>query len=357
MKEYRAVDHRTIASSRYIDKDELLKIVSQEEIFSLVFGFLPEEMQYCVSPFREDNTPNCFFSYSPGTTKLTFTDFANSGIYGRIRLSNLDCFAAVQVFFRIPSFLKTLEFLWDHFVSEGNVQYPDKVVQPEVKTTSKKRKLNSLFVSPRNFNSTGDKDYWMRYGITKSQLRSDRVFPIDAFQANWSDGTSDSFLCYTPSYAFTEFKNGAKKIFITSKEGRSRFMTDCRPDDIGGLRNFRGSGKTLVIKKSYKDWRVVTNEGVQAIWLQSETSFPSLEVLLPLCKNFTRVVIFFDNDPAGIKGAQNFKDRISPHLSIPVSIAYLPTELLQYGITDPSDLYYKRSRRDLRNFLIERNMI
>ena len=46
----------------FIDKKIILEFVSQEEIFSLVFGFLPEDFQYVTSPFRpSDRSPGCWF--------------------------------------------------------------------------------------------------------------------------------------------------------------------------------------------------------------------------------------------------------------------------------------------------------
>ena len=38
----------------FIDKDDILKYVSEEDIFELVFGFKPKEFDYVTSPFRND---------------------------------------------------------------------------------------------------------------------------------------------------------------------------------------------------------------------------------------------------------------------------------------------------------------
>ena len=50
-------DNIEVKNKGFIDKDEILKYVSEEDIFELIFGFKPVEYERIVSPFREDNIP------------------------------------------------------------------------------------------------------------------------------------------------------------------------------------------------------------------------------------------------------------------------------------------------------------
>jgi len=91
-----------------------------------------------------------------------------------------------------------------------------------------------------------------------------------------------------------------------------RFITNCGKDDIGGL-PIRRDCDTIVITKSYKDYRVLTNIGLTVIWLQSETLIPK-EQLNKILENKSKVVIIFDNDRVGIEASLKLKDFIDYHL-------------------------------------------
>ena len=80
----------------FINKSKILQYVTEEEIFSLVFGYLPREFEYATSPFRVDTTPGCWFERRGDT--LRFID------YGATNKFFPDCFAAVQSYFKISNF-------------------------------------------------------------------------------------------------------------------------------------------------------------------------------------------------------------------------------------------------------------
>jgi len=94
----------------FINKDKVLEYVSESQIFELVFGYEPIVHQYVLSPFRSDITPGCWFEYS-SRGELKFIDFANNNTINGIRMSNIDCFSAVQVYYELGNFYKTLEFI------------------------------------------------------------------------------------------------------------------------------------------------------------------------------------------------------------------------------------------------------
>ena len=49
-----------IEVKKFLDKDKILEIVSEEDIFEMIFGFKPKEFDYVTSPFRQDNKPGCW---------------------------------------------------------------------------------------------------------------------------------------------------------------------------------------------------------------------------------------------------------------------------------------------------------
>ncbi|MDB4285875.1 hypothetical protein N9933_01075 [bacterium] len=327
----------------FFEKEDILGKVSEESIFSLIFN----EVSFCTyyrSPFREDKSAGCYFSFDSGD-KLRFYDHAYNKYYrGTIKYS-FDCFDAVQIYFNISNFQDCLRFIFNNLIKDRDL----KKVEKRNKLTTPK-KVVSFLVDPRPFN-TLDQEYWEPYGISSYDLQEDKVFPVNQFRIlNSSKGdilARPSDICY----AFTDFFNHKKKIYRPLND-KFRFLTNCGKNDIGGLSPLIRGG-TLVIKKSYKDYRVIKNQGYKSVWMQNEGMIPDESILIPLCKDFESVPIFYDNDPAGIKAAGIMVDTINKHLPNKAYPIHLPTRLGNEGITDPSDYIKSKGKKELNRFLIE----
>lgn len=341
-----------ITDSGFISKDKILEYVSEKDIFELVFGFKPEEFEYVTSPFREDSNPGCWFEIDINTNKLRFTDFADTRVIKGVKMSNIDCFDAVKIYFGLPSFYKTLEFIKAKLIDGKDIKHDivhHKVKNKQVKKRQKKQV--KILVNTRDF-FIPDKNFWLsRYGITKENLIEDKVFPIKRFKLLDTKTGDHSFRTNDIAYVYTEFKSGNKKIYRPKKKGNKRFITNCTADDVGGMNTNIKSGRLLIITKSYKDYRVLRNLGLNVRWLQNEGMFPKSEEFWTLIDNFDKVVVFFDNDSAGIKASEDLVNLINYPEGNKASSVYLPTELLERGISDPSDLVHKRSEQELINFL------
>jgi hypothetical protein len=53
----------TLSRRVLLKKEDILAVITQEEIFKLVFKELPIEFKYVKSPF-EDTNPGCWFHYN-----------------------------------------------------------------------------------------------------------------------------------------------------------------------------------------------------------------------------------------------------------------------------------------------------
>ena len=194
----------------FIDKNEILKYVSEEQIFELVFGFQPKEHDYAVSPFREDTNPGCWFQYCPNGT-LRFVDHANSSkIYG-IRMKNIGCFDAVQVYFKLGNFYNTLKFIQDKLIKGKNIDVSS--IQKKVRKKVRKKKVEMNF-EPRIFDAR-DRQFWEQYGITKQNLIDDRIFPVKKISMKNTKKGDISIRTYDICYAYTRFVD----IYGNLKEG------------------------------------------------------------------------------------------------------------------------------------------
>jgi hypothetical protein len=346
-----------IAESGFISKDKILEYVSQADIFQLVFGFEPVEFEYITSPFREDNNPGCWFEYDINTNKLRFTDFADTRVINGVKMSNIDCFDAVKIYYQMPNFYKTLEFIKSKLIDGKNVKHDIIHIKPIQQKMVKVKNKVGVLINTRDF-YLKDKTFWeTRYKISKENLIEDKVFPIQKFKLTNTKNGDHLFKTPDIAYAYTEFVSGNKKIYRPGKVGKRRFITNCTANDIGGMHSLIKSGRLLIITKSYKDFRVLRNLGLNVRWLQNEGMFPKSEEFWELVAAFDKVVVFFDNDSTGIKSAHNLVELINYPEGTKARYIHLPTELLKVNVSDPSDLVHKRNEKELINFLKSNNIL
>ena len=83
---------------------------------------------------------------------------------------------------------------------------------------------------------------------------------------------------------------------------------------------------------------------------------PDDDVLFGIISNYKDVVIFFDNDSAGKKATIKLLEHINSSFPIARSIA-IEDKLLIEGITDSSDLRFKKGEKVLQQFLLKNNIL
>jgi 5S rRNA maturation endonuclease (ribonuclease M5) len=294
------------SSSVSLNKSEILKRVSQEEIFKLVFQYYPTTDTYVVSPFRNDKTPGCFFEYYNET--LYFKDFAN-----KIMLrNNIDCFEAVKIHFKLKNFNDTLVYIDKTFklgIKEGNPIEPrldlllgnntNNKLKSNFNKSTKNKNIMSIETLYREFNIL-DRKYWFdRYGISKKNLIDDNTFPVR--KCKYFSEKQKKEIIYVPisiAYCFN-LENNFKKIY-SPFFANFKWITNCNNNCVGNIDNLPIYGYELVITKSYKDARVLRNFGLRnVVWFSSENQFPNDNILLDLLNRFEKITVWFDNDNTG----------------------------------------------------------
>ena len=256
-----------------LNKENILKFVTEEQIFSLFLGTYVDLKRKYYAPYRNDKHADCFFWHNK-YGKLYFVDFANTTI------THLDCFSLGQLTHNL-SFFGVLSFINKSFnLKLENISLEEKSLLNGLKTPNFKNKQQEikkdntkLLCDIRDFNNQ-DIDYWKQYNITLEQLKKDKVYPVSRFFAKTSEKQYSIKL--NQSYAFTEFK---RKLKIYSPDNKEyKWITNCDSSDIGNWDNTINKEYNtdfLIITKSYKDCRVLRNLGFNSIWLQNE------KVILP----------------------------------------------------------------------------
>ncbi len=332
-----------IPVSGYIDKEKLLAYVSEEEIFELVFGFKPEEYQYVCSPFRKDSNPGCWFERSQLSDKLEFIDYADPFH------NKQDCFTCVKRFFNLSNFYQTLLFIKRSLIEKRGITKVRDIEEERKNFVPTPRKGVEIYVKPRNYIQS-DKTFWYRYGITRTQLASDKVIPVGKFALLGSKKGDITSIVYTNCYAYTEFEGNRKKLYFPYKTGKGRFITNCTQNDIGSVLHLKDSTQ-LVITKSYKDCRVLRNEGTNCVWFQNEGMIPDDSILLKLVSPYSDIPVFYDNDSTGLLAGKKIVEKINSLKPGVARRVTLPISLLAEKIKDASDMYCMKGKEDLREFL------
>lgn len=311
---------------------ELLEEYSQEDIFRIVFKEYPNTDILYLSPFREDTHPNCFFDWYKG--KLYFKDYADSP---------RDCFQAIKDHFHIETYKGVTEFIINYFV-----EHP--VLPEHVPFKSKKEKDQkdcSITFRIRDWEER-DRLHWSQFAITKEQLLEDSVSVISMYRF-YSNKTNRWVIIhpFDIAYAISGFEQRCKIYRPYNKNKASKWTTNCGVNDIGNLNHIDYTGKLLIITKSYKDYRVIKNQGYKnTIWFQSEKIIPHDSQLASLGARYENIVIFYDNDEAGISGASELQLRLL-HLGHGSKSIMSPYPHMK----DPAEIVSIRGEKELAQFL------
>lgn len=314
--------------------NSLLAKYSQEDIFRIVFKEYPDLDILYLSPFREDHNPNCFFEWYKG--RLYFRDYADK---------QRDCFQAVKDFHDLYNYHDTMQFIVDYL---ANNPVPEGC--KPIKVYDRKERDCAITFRIREY-AEKDNLYWKQYGISEVQLREDKVSII--YWYRFYSERSGKWIILRPfdvCYAISGFESRCKIYRPQNHCRKSRWLTNCKVNDVGNLSNIDPTGDVLIITKSYKDCRVIRNQGYKnVIWFQSESMIPNDPILLDLLARFDRFLIFYDNDLAGIKGSNDLQLKLQSlsYYEKPIRNISSPYSYLK----DPAEMVSVRGEQELKDFL------
>lgn len=342
-----------------LTEEEILKRVSQEDVFKIVFQediVVDKEHKY-LAPYRNDTHPDCYFMEYDGYIK--FVDFAE---VGEIKSSN--CFKVISKTFNI-SYRQALEYVNNHFklglgdstTATKEILYENGPIKVE-EINKELKKPRTITYLPRSFSSK-DKTFWSKYEISKQNLLDDKVVPISMYRSTNKKGQYFIITAFDIMYAYTDFDDNKIKVYRPQAPKEGKWFTNCNQNDIGNIGNIDISGDKLIIAKSYKDCRVLRNQGIKnVIWFQNEGMIPSENILKQLCKRFNKIYLWFDNDSAGLANGKFVASHINSFCPGKVEFIFLPPKLLrEYDIKDPSDLIATLGRDKLREFLTQKKLL
>lgn len=332
-----------------LTSEEVLKRVSQKDIFKALFNediVLDKEKLY-TAPYRKDDHADCWFEEFEG--KLCFVDFASPGKKSKT------CFDVIMLLYGL-TFPQSVEWCNSEFklgLGNSSTKKVKKIIvesnftqEEEIIKSFKKRTITLL---PREFNHK-DRQFWGKYEISSLNLIEDKVKAVEMYRAYNRRNEPFTVRPISVCYAYTEFPEGRVKVY-TPNSTTSKWITNCNQDDVGSIEHLKNKGELLIISKSYKDCRVLRNQGLNCIWFQNEGMFPNEKIIRGLTKRFKHILVWFDNDEAGIVNSRILVAYINSIHPNKARSIMLPVNLLPQNIKDPSDLIFHKGVNELTEFL------
>lgn len=318
-----------------ITADQIIQKVSQEQIFEWLLGKKFNIDEKYTAPYREDRTPRCWFEYKEGV--LLFMDFGD-----REGRRHKPWFLVVMAMYKV-GYQSAMDIVCSHFkISKNSTDYKpvEKVLYEKVD------KLPAIIKPEHQIYTRKDKIYWNQFIISLDNLEEDNVFSVSRFFLDSKKGRrwiTPYNICYDIDFI------DAHKIYQPYNNPLYRWITNCDEDHIGNIDNLPSNGNKLFIQKAYKDHRVMRNlqKEYNVIWFQNEGSIPSISILTNLTTRFDEIIVFFDNDLAGVTAAiktVSIFNNIKPGCARTVVLsANLPKNV--------SDLVHKEGRSDTLKIL------
>lgn len=316
--------------------DDILRYATEYDIYSYYMGSQFNIGKVMKSPLRKDIHPSFGIFKSSTGSDLLWKDQATG------KTGNVIKFVA-------ELFGITVEESFDKIVTDvAEKRISNSDIGMKIQESYKRTKT-IISIQRKNFTDVDD-IFWGQFYITREMLKKHNVYPIHTFWVN--DVISNIF--YTkeqPLYAYKVFDK--YQIYSPYATRKNKFRTNCSPYDMYGLEQLPEFGNLLIITKSNKDVMVLDRLGYNAIAPTGETTPIPSPVMLNIKMRFKKIVILYDNDEAGIKGAKKLA------MQEQINYIYIPKEYyIKFGIKDISDFIkaYKvtRSKQLLKDLLNEK---
>ena len=263
--------------------EELLKKITEYDVYHHYLGSKFKVGQIMSSPFREDRHPS--FGVFKSTNGALLWKDQSTGKTGNI-------VTFVKEIEDLYHNKQALKLIYDKFVKGIIVPTPEGIRVREYYERIRK----SISIKRQNFTKTDD-EYWSQYQISKETLKKYNVYPITFF---WVNDMLQPFRYSkdSPMYAYKIFDKF--KIYRPySIYKKDKWRTNCSTLDIQGFEQLPEDGDLLILTKSLKDVMVLHELGYNAVALQSENDKLNYKIYNNLSDRFKKIVILFDNDEPG----------------------------------------------------------
>ena len=317
-----------------ITKDYLLERASQETYLEYYLG-IPVKKGLYKSPLRKDDKPTCSF-YRNRSGDIIFKDFSGqfSGNFISVVMYKYSCsyYMALKIIANDFGYIKHKKLTRNTkpIVISNNTFKDDKgaKIQIEAKDFSLKELL-----------------WWKQYGITEKILKKFRVFSCKTVFLNDKIFTKSNLA--RPIFGYYRGKNSDDlelwRIYLPfHRSNEPRFLSNWKSSMIQGIKQLPKEGDVLIITKSLKDVMCLYALGYNAIAPNSENIFLTENQYKKLKEKFKNIVLFYDNDLAGISNMNKIRKKYD------IKCLWIPRH---YKCKDISDFYKEYGEIETKKLL------
>lgn len=316
-------------------KKEILKRVSDEDIFYHFLGVYPTVGSLMISPLRGDRHPT--FSFYNYGAKVKYKDFA-TGDTG-------DAFDLVSKLYNVP-FNESLKIINNELkLGLGANNMPkayDRTTQAQ-KTRQEAKQRLLIQVDTQPFTNR-ELAYWAQYGIRHQTLAKNNVYSCKRvfMNKNLIVVTSEQ----DPTFCYHFPKSDNLKVYKPKNKG-FKWFGNVTSDDVYGEALFVPD-QTLYLTSSGKDVMTLQELGYTAIAPQGEGNKLS-KPIVDMINSSQKVIIIYDNDEPGKICAKKAKAQMEESSALlgKVHICTLP----EHGpdpTKDPSDFVQAHGQKLLK---------
>ena len=283
---------------KHITKEFLLSKNSAETYFEHYLG-IPVKKGLFTSPpvIRKDNKPTASF-YKNNKGDLIYKDFAGP---------TFNFIGAVMEIFKC-SYYKAVKIIAHDFgleQFEGYEYHPPKMTYSgyELKQTEKA----IIQVEIKDF-SEKELQWWGSFSISLKTLKKFKIYSIKSVFLNGNYTTSSEENVPIYGYYGGENSNGDElwRLYFPTKR-KFRFLSNWSSSMMQGARQLPKSSNHCIITKSLKDVAALYELNLISIAPTSETVLMSKSQYNKLKNKYDEIIIFMDNDLAGVKAANKYK--------------------------------------------------
>lgn len=324
-----------------INKEYLLSKNTQETYLSYYLN-LPIRKGLFKSPLRSDSKPTCSF-YKNAKGDVIFKDFGTdfSGNFISVVMCKYNC-----------SYQKALRIIANDFgyINAKNLEKNTKPIEIVDKPFEESKDC-IIQVKIQDFTKE-DLEYWEQYGITEKTLKKFRVFScatvwINGYIFTRSDKKHPIF-----GYYRGKNSNGIElwRIYMPNHRSKEpKFVSNWKASMIQGAKQLPKEGDIIVVTKAMKDVMSLYELGIPAIAPNSENLFLSEAQYKKIKERFKKIVIFYDNDLAGLHNMNKFRKQFPDIIPFWIPLKYhckdISDFIKKYGIEEARNLYYEIRER------------
>lgn len=321
--------------------ENVLKRISEYDIFRYYFKGNWKVNQITYSPFRQENNPSFLIGNRNGS--LSFIDFADTSKRG-------DCFTFVKLIYNLYNMDEVLKLIDRDFnlgISTGTLGDDYKKITSTYKQPEELGKRYSLIqVITRKFTKE-ELAYWNLYHQDLQDLKDNNIYSVKKVYLN-----KQLFYLNDNDLRFGYFYDGNWKIYrpfgdkkhkwvpnnvpITTLEGKEN-ITNCNTALIS-----KSKKDLMVIKKVFPCVCAVQNEGI-ACFSEENVRF--------LKENSDKQILSFDSDVTGVQNSQQITKLFD------FGYCNVPKEYLKEEIKDFADLAKTHGLKKIEDYFKQKQLI